>query len=115
MTDQDEQGSFDPAVVDALRAALDDDELLREIMQSFLTTAPDLIAALASAQLAGNLRAVSATAHLIKGSALTFGADRLAAMCATLEESPDQAITLAAAVEQEYDELSRALVAYVGP
>ena len=115
MTDRDQPPTFDRDVMDGLRGALDDDALLRDITLSFLAQAPGHIAALASAHEAGDLQTVSSTAHLIKGSALTFGASRLVTMCTTLEVSPAQANTLVGAVEQEYDEVSRALVAYVGP
>ena len=115
MTWGDEHPAFDPAAVDGLRAALDDDALLSSLTGSFLTETPQHISALVNAQRAGDLHTVSTTAHLIKGSALTFGASRLAATCAAIEASPAEAGTLVSVVEQEYGAFSRALAAHLGP
>lgn len=113
MTEGDEHRAFDPAVLEGLRAALGDDEILLDITRSFLAETPGHVSTLTSAHQDGDLRAVSSTAHLIKGSALTFGAHRLVALCETIEASPAEAGTLVAAVQQEYAELSRALVTYL--
>ena len=51
------------------------------IAHNFLMRTPDHIAALTDAAREGDLKAISTTAHLIKGSALTFGAPRLVNLC----------------------------------
>ena len=106
--------TFDPTNLAALRTALGDDEIVRDIVQTFLAATPGHIAALRVAEREGAPQAIAASAHLIKGSALTFGATRLVNLCATLEASPVEPRGLVAAVEQEFHELSRSLSSYVG-
>lgn len=101
--------TLDPDALEGLRDALEDDELVADIIQTFLSETPDQIASLASAEQLGDLATLTATAHLIKGGALTFGAVRLVRLCAALEASPPEASSLVPAVEQEFEELSRSL------
>jgi HPt (histidine-containing phosphotransfer) domain-containing protein len=104
---------LDDGVLTTLRSALGDDELVADIIGSFLSETPKQIETLAAAGRAGDERAVVAAAHLIKGSALTFGAERLVSHCATLETSPGEAPTLVPAVGQAYDEAARSLSRYL--
>lgn len=106
--------TFDPTVLTALRTALGDDELVLDIVQNFLVNTPDHIAALGAAAREGDAPNVAATAHRIKGSALTFGAPRLVNLCAALESSPDGARRLVATVAREFNELSSSLTTYAG-
>ena len=104
---------LDDTVLATLRSALGDDELVAEIIGAFLSETPAQIEGLAAAHRAGDERAVAAAAHLIKGSALTFGAVRLVDRCATLERSPGASPTLVPAVGQAYDEVAESLSRYV--
>ena len=70
--------------------------------------------ALADAAREGDLPAISETAHLIKGSALTFGAPRLVNLCAALQMSPGESRSLVPAVAQEFEELASVLSSYLG-
>lgn len=106
--------TFDPTVLAELRTALEDDEFVLGIAHSFLGRTPGHIAALADAAREGDLPAISETAHLIKGSALTFGAPRLVNLCAALQMSPGESRSLVPAVAQEFEELASALSSYLG-
>jgi HPt (histidine-containing phosphotransfer) domain-containing protein len=105
--------TLDPDALQTLRDALGDDELVVDITRTFLSGTPAQIDTLASAELSGDLPTLAATAHLIKGGALTFGAVRLVRLCAALEASPAESRGLVPAVAQEFDELSRALSSHV--
>ena len=106
--------TFDPTVLTALRTALGDDEFVLDIVENFLVNTPDHIAALKAAARDGDAQNVAATAHRIKGSALTFGAPRLVNLCAALEASPGGSHRLVGIVAHEFDELSSSLTTYAG-
>lgn len=112
--DIDMDQTFDPTALASLRAALEDDEFVLGLAAKFLVETPGRIAALTAATREGDLSAIVAAAHLIKGSALTFGAPRLVNLCAALEASPSEARSLVAAVAHEFDELSGSLSKYMG-
>jgi HPt (histidine-containing phosphotransfer) domain-containing protein len=104
--------TLDPAVLTSLRTAMDDDDLVAEIIKAFLSDTPGQLASLVAADQRGDLPTVVAQAHLIKGSALTFGAVRLVQLCAALETAPrDTARVLA--VAGEFEELRESLSAYL--
>lgn len=105
--------ALDPAVLDALRDALSDDELLVEIIQTFRSETPGQVQDLTLAQQAGDESSITTTAHRIKGSALTFGATKLVRLCAALESAPHEAGTLVPAVAQAFEVLLSALSSYV--
>jgi HPt (histidine-containing phosphotransfer) domain-containing protein len=105
---------LDDSVLATLRSALGDDELVADIIGAFLSETPKQIESLVAADRAGDERAVVAAAHLIKGSALTFGAVRLVSHCATLESAPSQAAALVPQVGLAYDEAARSLSRYLG-
>jgi HPt (histidine-containing phosphotransfer) domain-containing protein len=109
-----EAQTFDPSVLAELRTALEDDEFVLGIAHNFLVRTPDHIAALTDSAREGDLEAIAKTAHLIKGSALTFGAPRLVDLCAALQMSPAEARSLVPAVAREFDELASALTSYLG-
>lgn len=104
---------LDDSVLATLRSALGDDELVADIVGTFLSQTPGQLETLAAADRAGDERGVAAAAHLIKGSALTFGAVRLARHCATLETSPGETPALVPVVARAYDEAAQALSRYL--
>lgn len=105
--------TFDPTVLDELRTALEDDEFVLDIAGNFLVRTPGHIAALEEAAREEDPQAIAETAHLIKGSALTFGAPRLVSLCAALQTSPVESRSLVVAVAQEFHELSGHLSSYL--
>lgn len=105
--------TFDPTVLAELRTALDDDEVVFDLVQSFVAAAPRYVAALTTAAEAGDLEAIVATAHRLKGSALTFGASRLVDVCAALESSPADSGRFVVRLAQEIDELSVSMNRYL--
>lgn len=107
-----EDGTLDPTVLAGLRAALGDDQLVADLIQVFLSQTPGDLATLASAMRNGDQQEIAATAHLIKGSALTFGATRLAQLCARLEASPVGSDNLADSVAQEVHDVAASLSTY---
>lgn len=106
--------SLDSTVLEGLRQTLDDDGLLADLMHTFLGETPAHLAELTSAQQRGDHASLAATAHLVRGSALTFGATRLATLCATMEASPLEAGGILPALEREYVAVSAALTDYLG-
>jgi histidine phosphotransfer protein HptB len=69
-----------------MRAAVgDDDEIIADILQSFVDEADGLVADLSTAALASDFRKVGMVAHTIKTSALDLGHSSLAKLCAALE------------------------------
>ena len=106
-----DETSLDPSVLETLREALDDDELLTEVIQTFLDETPTHLASLTAAARSGDAPAVTAAAHLVKGSALTLGAVRLGRMCAALEASPAE--RLAEGAVQEFEQVSQRLDRFV--
>jgi HPt (histidine-containing phosphotransfer) domain-containing protein len=62
-----------------------DTEDLRELLDEFLETAPDLAASITSAAVAGNRDNLRIASHTLKSNARDFGAIRLSELCAELE------------------------------
>jgi PAS domain S-box-containing protein len=87
----DESPGRPPAPAFDLAAALErvdhDEDLLAEIAGLFLKDAPEMLAAVAGAVAVGDADAVNRTAHRLKGSILTFGAEHAAAFALSLEEA----------------------------
>jgi two-component system sensor histidine kinase/response regulator len=87
----DESPGRPPAPAFDLAAALErvdhDEDLLAEIAGLFLKDAPEMLAAVAGAVAVGDADAVNRTAHRLKGSILTFGAEHAAALALSLEEA----------------------------
>jgi HPt (histidine-containing phosphotransfer) domain-containing protein len=76
---------FDP---EYLRTMCDDDpEFEREVVGSFLDSAGDLMARMATALEAGDATGIRAAAHGLKGSSRSIGAPKLGDACAELETS----------------------------
>jgi HPt (histidine-containing phosphotransfer) domain-containing protein len=104
------------------RAVLDDlrdpgsggDSMLLELIEVFLRTSPQILADLRAAASARNPALVAQAAHLLRGSSINFGAERLCAICehlerATAEDSLDIARTLVEDAEREFERVRQVL------
>jgi len=76
---------LDEAVVAGLRSLGPD--FLARLVPVFVLGAPERLAAIRTAVLAGDAGALSTAAHALLGSAANMGGARVAAVCRTLEES----------------------------
>jgi HPt (histidine-containing phosphotransfer) domain-containing protein len=77
---------IDPRALANLRDVLDGDpDLLKELIDLFLTDAPALLACLRDAIDRQDPVSLMQTAHSLKGSAANLGARGMAAVCASLE------------------------------
>ncbi len=81
----DETPAIDPTVLDAWLA--DDHAARRDLLLKFGNTATDSRRDIEAAMSAGDLPALAAAAHRLKGSALAVGARTLAAAASSLESS----------------------------
>ncbi len=72
---------IDPAALDGLRE-IGGDELVADLVETFLADAPALLASLR----AGDVDEVRRAAHTLKSNGATFGATRLAELSRELEE-----------------------------
>ena len=81
----DETPAIDPTVLDAWLA--DDRAARRDLLLKFGNTATDSRRDIETAMSAGDLPALAAAAHRLKGSALAVGARTLAAAASSLESS----------------------------
>jgi HPt (histidine-containing phosphotransfer) domain-containing protein len=88
--------SFDRAVLDRLRVALGDDTgvFAARLIQTFLRQGRELTVELEQAARNGDVPAVSALAHKLKGSSGSVGGDRLSLLCDELEHWEDGVATL---------------------
>jgi CheY-like chemotaxis protein len=108
---------LDPAALETLLEVIGGErELLVELIDSFLETAPPLLARLHQGAAQGSAAELRAAAHTIKSSAKDFGAARLAELCQTLEDMGKAgalagAADLAAQVQAEYQQVRAALEA----
>lgn len=104
---------LDPTVLAAFREALHEDEYVVHMAHAFLDETPGEMAELAAAARRLDLSAVVSIAHLIRGNALTFGAARLAEVCAAIEVSPVRSRSLLPSMRKEFDEVARSLTGYL--
>src|SRR5436190_3311533 len=88
----------DAVDLDELRAMLGDDAAIAELVETFLAEVPKLIVAMQSGVAEGDVAKVRLAAHTLKSNAATFGAARLAELCAELERLA-QAGSLSGAAE----------------
>ena len=71
-----------------LKSSLGDDtELIKEVLELFMDTTPELIDSLKKASTEGSLREVKNSAHSLKGSAGNIGAEALRASMKAIEEA----------------------------
>jgi PAS domain S-box-containing protein len=98
--------SLDAAALESLRE-LGGDEFLAEVVDAFLTDAPNLLATLRRSLQQGDVDELRRAAHTLKTNAATLGAESFAGLCRELEErarSGELAGTeeLARRIEAEY-------------
>jgi CheY-like chemotaxis protein/HPt (histidine-containing phosphotransfer) domain-containing protein len=109
------QHVLDPAAMETLLEVIGGErELLVELIDSFLETAPPLLARLEHGVVEGNAAEVRAAAHTIKSSSNDFGATLLAELCQVLEDMGKTgalagAAELAAKAAAEYGRVAAAL------
>jgi CheY-like chemotaxis protein/HPt (histidine-containing phosphotransfer) domain-containing protein len=73
------------------------------VVRVFLRHVPDQLSSIAKALDSGNSDALRDAAHKLKGSCLSVGVPRMAALCASLESLPPNAHELMADLEREFD------------
>jgi len=98
------------AILNELRDLREDGgpDPLAEIIQSFLSHAPQLLAEIQNQTAAGQAEAVRQAAHSLKGSAANLGAEQLARFCGELEKAAKEArlnqfIPLTVQIESELE------------
>jgi histidine phosphotransfer protein HptB len=104
-----------PIELPALRRLLDviggDHDDLSELIDDFLSGAPELVAQMSAAAATADTQALRRAAHTLKSNAQDFGATRLAALCAALEgacrEGPCPEAAASVAVIAEEEEMAR--------
>jgi HPt (histidine-containing phosphotransfer) domain-containing protein len=103
---------------DALESLKDlgGEAFLAEVIDTFLSDAPALVATLRTAQEQGETEELRRVAHTLKANGQTFGAGRFAELCRELEERArdgevDGSVELVERIEREYDALREALAA----
>ena len=111
--------ALDRRVLDQLREDLGDAAALREVISTFLERSPSMLIALREAAARGDVAAVSAGAHAMKGTSATLGALALSSLCAELERlaragSTSEVVAQVPALEAEYGSVDRALRAEAG-
>jgi HPt (histidine-containing phosphotransfer) domain-containing protein len=101
-------GSIDVATLRRLLEVIGGDRAdLSELIDDFLSGAPELVAQMSAAAAAADTEALRRAAHTLKSNAQDFGAMRLAALCATLEGAcregpcPEAGASIAVIAEEE--------------
>jgi len=106
-------GPIDQKLIAPLRDLGDND--FRELIRMFLDEAAGRVARLQAIQQQGATHALAGVSHALKGTSAAFGATRLAALCAEIEDfatgtpSADLAV-LVNAVAVEFDQVRKALL-----
>ncbi|HXJ43244.1 MAG TPA: Hpt domain-containing protein [Bryobacteraceae bacterium] len=94
---------LNPALSDIIEA---DPGMMPDLIAIFVTDSTNRLRSLSFASVEGNLKAIRAQAHSLKGSALQIGAPGLAALCAALElaESPrrDESERMISGIQDEF-------------
>ena len=110
--------ALDPAAFDRLRSILASasPDTLGKLVDTFLVSAPKLLAEMEAARLAGDPEGVRLGAHSLKSNAANFGATGLAERCHDLEARAkggtlDGASELIARIERAWTDVRRALEA----
>lgn len=83
---------LDQAYIDEMRAlsSMAGTDVFQDLVDSFLSELPDLLAAVKTAIAAGALLPLRQAAHALKGAASTVGASGFAAMCKHLQDSAER-------------------------
>lgn len=77
---------IDHSAIDRLLRVIGGDiEDLRELIEEFLTSTPELVSRMEKAAEDGNLDTLRITSHTLKANGRDFGASSLAALCERLE------------------------------
>ncbi|MEK6301254.1 MAG: Hpt domain-containing protein [Acidobacteriota bacterium] len=113
-----ERAPIDASIISNLRALQSQAEpnLLADLIDSFLDDSVKRIALMKGAAAAGNAGALTRAAHALKGASGIVGANRMAALCDTIEElalagSVEGTTALITALEGEFERVRRALQA----
>jgi len=113
-----ERAALDISVISNLRALQSRAEpnLLSDLIDSFLRDSAERIAAMRGAAASGDAKALTRTAHALKGSSGTVGANRMTALCDVIEElsrasSMEGLPALIDALAEEFERVRRALEA----
>jgi HPt (histidine-containing phosphotransfer) domain-containing protein len=106
---------LDTSAVEDLRE-LGGDDFLAEVIDTFLSDAPTLVATLRTTHEQGETEELRRTAHTLKSNGQTFGAGRFSELCRELEERAKSdelngAAELLDRIEQEYAALEATLAA----
>ena len=116
LTDATNAGaSLDERAIESLRD-LDGEHFLAEVIDTFLSDAPALVATLRTTYEEGDMEALRRAAHTLKSNGQTFGAGRFSELCRELEvrarsDELDGTAELVDRIEQEYPALEKALAA----
>jgi CheY-like chemotaxis protein/HPt (histidine-containing phosphotransfer) domain-containing protein len=110
---------LDHDVLEELRSLSPDGSLLADIVDTFLSAAPDHILELQAAVAAGEAGAVRQCAHRLRGESGAVGTVELATLCRTLEEQSiagrlDAAPALASSIGSAFERASGELRAFMG-
>lgn len=94
-------------------------ELLEELIESFIEEAPPLLSRMRQAQIKGDGAGLRLTAHTLKSSANDFGATAFAQLCQELEdlaqaEAMERSAVLVEQIGREYGRVQNALLVYLG-
>ncbi|MEE9312945.1 MAG: Hpt domain-containing protein [Planctomycetota bacterium] len=68
----------------------DDDDLIRELLDTFLTSGRETMEELSSALNAHDIGEIKMKAHSLKGASANFGASRIQAICSDMESAANQ-------------------------
>jgi PAS domain S-box-containing protein len=106
---------LDASAIESLRE-LDGDGFLAEVIDTFLSDAPALVATLRTTHQQGDNEQLRRTAHTLKSNGATLGAGRFSDLCRALEERArsgelDRTAELLDRIEREYAALEKTLAA----
>lgn len=106
---------LDASAIESLRE-LDGDGFLAEVIDTFLSDAPALVATLRTAYEQGDTDGLRRAAHTLKSNGQTFGAERFSELCRELErrarsDELDGNAELVDRIEREYPALEKTLAA----
>jgi HPt (histidine-containing phosphotransfer) domain-containing protein len=109
-----ERRTLDPGVIRELLGEPGGVEMAEKVAAIFERDRPARLAAIADGLADAHARAVAEAADAIRGSALSIGAERLAAVAAAVEETAlggdlERADALRPALARSYDEAARAV------
>ena len=107
--------SLDASAIESLRE-LDGEGFLAEVIDTFLSDAPALVAALRTTHEEGDTEALRRAAHTLKSNGQIFGAGRFSELCRDLEERArrgklDGTAEVIDRIEREYAALEKTLTA----